>query len=147
LALSFWVQVPFPAPNPRNPCDFGFFYYNNAATIQKIMVFSAVITQKYEHDKEKMLTKMLTKNAGSITPPALSFPIVLQVLKAVVYHFDLFLNHGHPLGKIVMLPNLPCQLFDLCVRDSLIDPHLLRCFVGSRDNGYHRPQNGHGPGD
>ena len=44
---------------------------------------------------------------------------LLQIGDAVVDDFDLLLDHRHSAGKIVVLPDLPGQLLQFRLRDSL----------------------------
>lgn len=45
--------------------------------------------------------------------------ILLKVFDPVVNNLELFLYYGHPLGKVVVLPNFSSQLINLGVGDRL----------------------------
>ena len=42
------------------------------------------------------------------------FHFILKVCYPVIYHLELFLYYRHTLCKVVVLPDLSCQLVHLC---------------------------------
>ena len=66
--------------------------------------------------------------------PSINF---FKVADTVICDLDLFLHNGHAPGKAVVLPHLPRQLVQLCVRHSLRCGDFVLCAPGGRRIGNH----------
>ena len=73
--------------------------------------------------------------------------LVLQVGQAVVDNLDLFLYYRHPLGKVVMRPDFPGQLFNFGISDRLGDPLVVFVLPCSRKAGHYDTDQRQAAGD